>query len=608
MSSDWDVHFRDGSLAIRQKEKNEALDYLYGNDYMKDLFVIVGKTGSGKTNFLQLLGMDAYSRYVSQKDGDRYVLVYKMQGTGRFAAEIVGLELKGLSDNVEKRPYHTGILSIQFVYNADTGKFEDVKQLCPDDMENTCVINAFDRYSFAHCPYRDERQESIRQQEDFLPRMITQFGNSSASIECECLQEYLGKFPPDSIKRNSAFEIKWNNWQNRIAFGLDEELMKREYWTYKSLAEEQRDENLRKGRYKAPIVYPKGSTPKSRFIHDLMTDYAIYLRKWAETVDPEFPEKYYSYFGYIHNLGVKDPTVLPDGKNLSVLKKIDWLCQYIDYHTDEMTSNRGLLWQIGSDIRDLFHILGKMDEKYFTDEKFSIPVMDINNKDGEPMAELFERMDQYRPDEVGVFSKELLPFTWTYVSSGEYQFAKVWGILEEYCVRVKMKKQGDRYEDAIQPNLILLIDEPENYMHPEMCRNFISRMHRMMAKRCPGTEFQVLLSTHSPFMLSDVLSEQVVRMDYDELGRCVISQKNKSTFAANIHSIMADSFFLEYTIGEQARLILAEKYAFLKECFQRRSKLSKSDITEIYHISAIVPSIGDELIKHSFTSIIEKLI
>lgn len=61
LSSDWDVHFRDGSLAIRQKEKNEALDYLYGNEYMKELYVIVGKTGSGKTNFLQLLGMDAYS-------------------------------------------------------------------------------------------------------------------------------------------------------------------------------------------------------------------------------------------------------------------------------------------------------------------------------------------------------------------------------------------------------------------------------------------------------------------------------------------------------------------------------------------------------------------
>lgn len=171
-----------------------------------------------------------------------------------------------------------------------------------------------------------------------------------------------------------------------------------------------------------------------------------------------------------------------------------------------------------------------------------------------------------------------------------------------------MLKQGERYEDAIQPNLILLIDEPENYMHPEMCRTFISKMHRVMAKRCAGTEFQVILSTHSPFMLSDVLSEQVIRMDYDDKGLCVISQKNKSTFAANIHSIMADSFFLEYTIGEQARIILTEKFAFLKDCYQRRESLSKSEIAEIYHISAITQNIGDELIKSSFMSIIKKLL
>jgi hypothetical protein len=249
-----------------------------------------------------------------------------------------------------------------------------------------------------------------------------------------------------------------------------------------------------------------------------------------------------------------------------------------------------------------------MDEKYFTDEKFSIPVVEIDDAPGSPMAELFERMDQYRPDELGIFTKELLPFTWTYVSSGEYQYAKVWGILEQYCVKVKMLKQGEQYADAVQPNLILLIDEPENFMHPEMCRNFISKMHSVMAKRCSSTEFQVFMSTHSPFMLSDVLSEQVVRMSYDDKGLCVISQNNKSTFAANIHSIMADSFFLDYTIGEQARTILTEKFSFLKDCCKRRDSLTESDIAEIYRISTIVEYIGDELIKYSFTSIIDKLL
>lgn len=608
LSSDWDVHYVKDRLDIKPKEANEALDYLYGNNYMKDLYVVVGKTGSGKTNFLQLIGQDSYSRLVSERCGEQYVMVYKTQEPNKFVAEIIGLEIDGITDKVESESSRKKNLSVQFRYDFEAKRPCEVKSLSRDDKEHTCIINAFDRYSFAHCPYDDKRQEGFHDQDDFLPRMIIQFGNSSASIECDCLKEYIGQFTDDNIKRHSAFEVKWNNWQYKMSFDLDEKLEQREYWTYNSRAQEQRKANFRNGKYHEPIVYPKGSTPKSRFIHDLMTDFAIYLRKWAEKVDPDFPEKYYSYCGYVHDLGVDNPRVLPDGKKMSILKRIDWLCQYLDYHTDEMTSNQGLIWQIGRDIRDLFHILNKMDEKYFTDEKFSIPVVEIDNTPGQPMADLFERLDQYRPDEVGIFTKKLLPFSWTYVSSGEYQYAKVWGILEEYCDRAKMLKQGERYEDAVRPNLIVLIDEPETYMHPEMCRNFISKMHRVMAKRCPGTEFQVILSTHSPFMLSDVLSEQVIRMDYDEKGMCVISQKNKSTFAANIHSIMSDSFFLEYTIGEQARTILTDKFAFLKYCYQRRNSLSEEEIAEVYRIGTIAQNIGDELIRYSFTSLIEKLL
>ena len=589
-------------------EDNEALEYLYGNNYMRDLYVVVGKTGSGKTNFLQLIGMDMYSRSESSRIGDQYVMIYKMQEPNLFAAEIIGLDIEGLTNVMAKERHHDNRRAIQFRYEDEKKGFYDIKHLTREDKENTCVINAFDRYSFAHCPYNDERQESFQAQDDFLQRMIVQFGNSSALIECDCLKDYLAEFSVDNVKRKSAFEIRWDNWQYKMAIELDENLLKKDYWTYKSRAQEQRDANYKQGKYNEPIVYPKGSTPKSRFIHDLMTDFAIYLRKWAETIDPEFPEKYFPYCGYVNDLGIDNPRILPDGEEITILKRIDWLCQYLDYHTDEMTSNKGLIWQIGSDIRDIFHILNRMDERYFTDEKFSIPVVEIDNSHGQPMADFFERMDQYRPDEVGLFRKELLPYTWTYVSSGEYQFAKVWGIMEKYCVRAKMLKQGERYEDAIQPNLILLIDEPENYMHPEMCRTFISKMHRVMAKRCSGTQFQVILSTHSPFMLSDVLSEQVIRMDYDDKGLCVISQRNKSTFAANIHSIMADSFFLDYTIGEQARTILTEKFAFLKNCYQRKESLTKSEIAEINHIRAIAQNIGDELIKYSFTSIIEKLL
>lgn len=591
LSDEFDCRYRDSKIFIEKREKNPLMDYIYDNGFMSNLRIIVGKTGAGKTNFLQLIGMDWWNRK-STADGDAYLLLYKMHNENDFFVEEVGL----------------GNKTRAYCFTYDFDKHEILKYIpaAYDDHEDTYIINAFDRYAFASCPYDNVRQEQMFDNNQFIPRKITQYGKSSVSMECEFLKEYLSHFSEKSIKRRVSFVIGWKNWQNKIQSDLDEKLIKREYWTYKDRAEEQRDKNFRNGQYNMPIEYDKKSTPKSRFIHDLMVDFAIYLRKWAELVEYEFPEKYYPYTGIVYDLGIEDPRELPDGKNMGILKRIDWLCQYIDYHTDEITSNRGLVWQIGSDIRDLFHLLGKMDDKYFTDTEFSIPVMDIDVNGKTVMRDVFERMEQYRPDQIGVFTECLLPYHWSYVSSGEYQYAKIWGVLEEYGVRVKMMTQGQKYSEAIQPNLILLLDEPENYMHPEMCRTFIRNMNVLLSKRNPNTELQVLISTHSPFMLSDVMASQVIKMDYDKNGKCVISESKKPYYAANIHSIMADGFFLEYTIGEQARIFLEDKFKLLQRLTCMNRNLSSSEKEERTMIRSLIPNIGDALIRHCFCMMLEK--
>lgn len=592
LSDEFDCHYRDSKIFIEKREKNPLMDYIYDNGFMSTLRIIVGKTGSGKTNFLQLIGMDWWNRE-DTAESDVYLLLYKMHDENAFFVEEVGL-------GNAKRAY-------RFTYDFDRHEILNSTSASYADHEDTYIINAFDRYAFASCPYDDVIEEQVFDNNEFIPRKMTQYGKSSVSMECEFLKEYLSHFSKDSIKRKISLVIGWKNWQDKIQSDLDEKLIKREYWTYKDRAEDQRDLNLRKGQYDRPIQYDKKSTPKSRFIHDLMVDFAIYLRKWAEIVEYEFPEKYYPYTGMVYDLGIKNPRVLPDGRKMSILKRIDWLCQYIDYHTDEIYSNKGLVWQMGSDIRDFFYLLGKMDDKYFTDTEFTIPVMDIDVNGKTVMGEVFERMEQYLPDQIGVFTECLLPYHWNYVSSGEYQYAKIWGILEEYGVRAKMVKNGQGYSETIQPNLILLLDEPENYMHPEMCRTFIRNLNVLLSKRNPNAELQVLISTHSPFMLSDVMSSQVIKMDYDENGKCVISKSEKPYYAANVHSIMADGFFLEYTIGEQVRIFLQDKFKLLQELASRKEKLSSSEKEELTMIRRLVPNIGDAIIRHCFCLLLEKL-
>lgn len=606
-SNDFRCQYKNTKLLIEKADANLTADYVYGNEFMRNIRLLVGKTGSGKTNLLQMIGMDEWQRMDSAKI-DSYFMLYKMDAQNEFFIEVVGNVLLEFAEKQNKeRGHKNNIASYKITYDFEHNRIVNVIPAISKDTENTVVVNAFDRNAFACCPYDDERQGGFGNHDGFIGRMITQFGNSSVSMECNYLKHYLEMMPKDSIKRKTSLVIRWDNWQYKHRFDLDERLIEQDYWTYKDKAERQRLQNAKKGKHSVSIKYGKGSTPKRRFLHDLMTDFAIYLRKWAECLDEDFPEDTLSCSREIYDLGIEDPTVLPDGKKISILKRIDWLCQYIDYHTDEMFGNRGLIWQIGDNIKDIFNLLNKMDDKYFTEEEFSIPVMDIDLSEKSAMHELFERMEQYRPDQVGVFTNCLLPYKWTHISSGEYQYAKVWGILEEYGVKIKILKQSEKFSEARQPNMILLLDEPENYMHPEMCRTFIHNMNELLHQRNPQSELQVILSTHSPFMLSDVLSNQIIKMDYDEMGLCVISNAEKPSFAANIHSIMADSFFLKYTIGEQARLFLSEKFDLFRSMLRRRDDLSEKDRIEIKKMSELLPNIGDELIRHSFASIIENL-
>mgnify|MGYP000408808993 FL=1 len=58
----------------------------------------------------------------------------------------------------------------------------------------------------------------------------------------------------------------------------------------------------------------------------------------------------------------------------------------------------------------------------------------------------------------------------------------------------------------------------------------------------------IIIVTHSPFVLSDVPLENIL---YLEDGRHV--KKMQQTFSANIHEILQSHFFMKYPMGEIAR-------------------------------------------------------
>ena len=97
------------------------------------------------------------------------------------------------------------------------------------------------------------------------------------------IKSYIKHFGSDNVKRKTALQIGWNNWQNKIPLELPKKLLKSDYRSFHE--------------FKRAKEFSKKESPKFRFIHDLMIDFAIYLRKWAALLDPEFPSKYFRFSG-----------------------------------------------------------------------------------------------------------------------------------------------------------------------------------------------------------------------------------------------------------------------------------------------------------------------
>jgi predicted ATPase len=108
----------------------------------------------------------------------------------------------------------------------------------------------------------------------------------------------------------------------------------------------------------------------------------------------------------------------------------------------------------------------------------------------------------------------------------------------------------------------LILDEVELYHHPEIQRTYLYRLlegiKALKLKKIKG--INIIFATHSPFILSDIPSNNILRL---KEGNPV--SDHTQTFGANIHQLLHNDFFLENGfIGEFAKSKIEEVVDFLR--------------------------------------------
>ena len=114
----------------------------------------------------------------------------------------------------------------------------------------------------------------------------------------------------------------------------------------------------------------------------------------------------------------------------------------------------------------------------------------------------------------------------------------------------------------------LLIDEGDLYLHPEWQRTFFFEMQKYLPSFFKGKKIQLILTSHSPFLVSDLPKENIILLDKEEktgLCKVITDERLNTTFGANIHELYTNSFFLNKgLVGEFAKQKIQDAIKYLK--------------------------------------------
>lgn len=105
-------------------------------------------------------------------------------------------------------------------------------------------------------------------------------------------------------------------------------------------------------------------------------------------------------------------------------------------------------------------------------------------------------------------------------------------------------------------NSLILLDEPETHFNPAWRASFISRL-RSCLQGLAGTSQEMLITTHSPFLISDSKPEKVLVFDKNaDTGAVSIAHPEYNTLGASINKITMTTFGKLETIGGHAQDLL----------------------------------------------------
>ncbi|MGJ0359257.1 AAA family ATPase [Aliarcobacter cryaerophilus] len=199
---------------------------------------------------------------------------------------------------------------------------------------------------------------------------------------------------------------------------------------------------------------------------------------------------------------------------------------------------------------------------------------------------LLYMLEKYNILRYNFFGGSSEKYSFLQLSSGEKSYLN---LLTNFAYTLNMVQ--DDYKG------ILLFDEIELSFHPNWQKKIVKDLLYIFNKalKRKKLELHLILTSHSPFILSDIPKQNIVFL---KDGKQVDALEKKQTFGANIHTLLADGFFMDGGLmGEFAKSKIEEVIKYLND--ENLGIKSKEEAQKIINI------IGEPILKNQLQKMLD---
>lgn len=618
-SKDFIIELKDRVLTINSRENH--LRNFYGNN-IQNISMFVGKNGAGKTTLIDLLGMNRKDRLRNSTSSrhlrDEYFLLYYIEkdemGHDLFGIEVLGENMlhnmfTNYVDNKEDESYDKSKGSIGKVYKYENGKFistgrhffdyKTEEESLSEKIQFEYIGESY-RFSKRNQPYgiHNVRYDDYTARRRFVP-------NPTAHKKYLTLNKCINK-EIKGFECDKAIIEFWDDIERD--FTIEDE----EFKKYETLVNEIKDKlyvwdtfYLHQAKVKDINITEKKEKYildiYSRYILDMILHGLIPLCKDSKKLRKEAIVDIESCFDDILKFDAITSSYELLGRPNCCELELQRIIVLIDKMTQIHNAN-DILLVLGRYIGSRIHSKSECSEfgyitvlediiKHLTripDTCFNIGkvVMLVNGKNEKCIDDLLATYSMYEEMRDNEYYSDIggkFRITFELLSEGEERFINTISKIDDCISRNKNVKL-----------LVLLFDEPDQSLHPEWSRRFLDIITQVIDSIEFNGDLQLVLSTHSPYLLSDILPDDVFLFKRELKSRMLniskLSEEKKSCLGANIYDMMQDEFFMDNTVGEFA----TKKINYYMKRINEINVESK-DIDEIYYF---IDKIGEPILQN----------